>query len=84
MNPYTKLLEIDENANEFGTLFKSQVKLEPLLFSYSRVSTSVGLVLETAPDPHQVSGWFLRLIAMVVTKSNRYPFLIYNHSPQIH
>jgi hypothetical protein len=28
MNPYTKLIEVDENANEFGTLFKSEVKLK--------------------------------------------------------
>jgi hypothetical protein len=42
MNPYTKLFEVDENANEFGTLFKSQVKLKPLLFFFSHVSTSVG------------------------------------------
>jgi hypothetical protein len=44
MNPYTKLFEIDENAIEFGTLFKSQVKRELLLFFYSHVSTSVGWI----------------------------------------
>jgi hypothetical protein len=84
MNPYTKLFEIDKNANEFGTLFKSQVKLKPLRFFLTLMFQPVLVgFLETAPDPHQVSGVVLRVDDHGCHK-NKYPFLIYNHGFQIY
>jgi hypothetical protein len=48
---------------------------------FVRLQTSVGVVLEIAPNPCWLSGWFSGLITMVLTTTKEM-VLIHNHSSQ--